>query len=435
MPLMGEQPSPDSAPPRQPQGIFSQIWELELLISGAVVFALLQLPPVLDREFERLAPHVGGFLELAVVYAYWYTGLALYALIASFLLHLTARGYWVGLIGLHSVFPQGVRWENLKYSSTTLRLYRERMPSLPVLIARTDDFCSLIFSFAFVIVFFSAVSLFWVSLLLGGSYTVSELLLGGRYTKELFFLGMTLFMLSSTTISLLDKRLSHKLDPLSRSARFLEKSIELSAYMVLLPLYAPILTVLFSNVRKKAKYLLIILVSVGLTALFLANRLVRSHAVQVDSYSYLPEDRDERAVKPVYYEDQRPADEVFSLEPSIQSDVIRAPYLKLFIPYSADHTERVVAERCPEVEPARKDPAALLRCLARLQPVLLDGKPLSIADFNFYTHPKTGVRGILGYISTQGLAKGGHLLKVGALPRRKSSMRSPRDPYFIRFWI
>jgi hypothetical protein len=33
-------------------------WELELLISGAIVVALFKLPAVVDGLFDQLAPHV-----------------------------------------------------------------------------------------------------------------------------------------------------------------------------------------------------------------------------------------------------------------------------------------------------------------------------------------------------------------------------------------
>ncbi|MFL5542802.1 MAG: hypothetical protein ACJ8J0_27725, partial [Longimicrobiaceae bacterium] len=37
-------------------------WELELLISGALVFGMMQLPGRLDAWFDRLEPGLGGNL-------------------------------------------------------------------------------------------------------------------------------------------------------------------------------------------------------------------------------------------------------------------------------------------------------------------------------------------------------------------------------------
>ena len=38
----------------------SPTWELELFLSGALVFATLQLPAVVDHFFHGLEPHVAG---------------------------------------------------------------------------------------------------------------------------------------------------------------------------------------------------------------------------------------------------------------------------------------------------------------------------------------------------------------------------------------
>ena len=79
----------------------------------------------------------------------------------------------------------------------------------------------------------------------------------------------------------------------------------------------------------------------------------------------------------------------------------------------------------------------MLRCLAEIHRVALDGKPLPGLEFQFSTHPETGVRGILGYIPAAGLPPGSHLLRVEAAPRAEAEPRKnerPPDPYLIRFW-
>src|SRR5437764_873840 len=130
----------------------SPTWELELLISGAVLFALFQLPTVLNGFFARIEPHATSTMLSALLFVQIYVKAIVYALIASFVVHLVARAYWVGLVGLHSVFPKGVRWENFKSGPVTLEVYRSRLVSLPAIISRTDNFCSVIFSFAFLLV-------------------------------------------------------------------------------------------------------------------------------------------------------------------------------------------------------------------------------------------------------------------------------------------
>src|SRR5262245_61517168 len=113
-------PVPAAAEPERRRGLLSgQLWELEMVIAGAVVFALVQLSQAMDAGFDRLAPHLPtGGLAALVLLTYYSKGI-LYALIACFLLNVAARAYWAGLLGLDAVFPEGIRWERLRYGPIT----------------------------------------------------------------------------------------------------------------------------------------------------------------------------------------------------------------------------------------------------------------------------------------------------------------------------
>ena len=58
--------------------------------------------------------------------------------------------------------------------------------------------------------------------------------------------------------------------------------------------------------------------------------------------------------------------------------------------------------------------------------------PLADPSFLLYTHPQTGVRGMLSYIPAADLAAGAHVLIVQAVPRPEAT--EPPEPYRIRFW-
>lgn len=136
--------------------------------------------------------------------------------------------------------------------------------------------------------------------------------------------------------------------------------------------------------------------------------------------------------------------------PSIQSDVIRAPYLRLFIPYTADRHGPAIEQRCPGVEPLQRagprltrptaevDTAAaarVLRCIAELHAVALNGRGLADLQLRFYQHPRTGIRGVIAHIPTAGLPRGENLLLVQPAPRPEPDPdRPPLHPYVIPFW-
>jgi hypothetical protein len=72
---------------------------MELLVSGAVVFCLVQLPSVIGPTFERLGGTLAGDLRVLGGAAHSYVTMVLWVLIGTFVLHLVLRAYWIGLHG------------------------------------------------------------------------------------------------------------------------------------------------------------------------------------------------------------------------------------------------------------------------------------------------------------------------------------------------
>ena len=48
------------------------------------------------------------------------------------------RAYWIGILGLDSAFPQGIRWGRLRYGRLTRAAYQERLSSIPTLARKAD---------------------------------------------------------------------------------------------------------------------------------------------------------------------------------------------------------------------------------------------------------------------------------------------------------
>ena len=428
-----------------------QTWELELVISGAVAFALLQLPSAVDQVYERIDPHLADNLAGGAFLVLYYTKLALYTLIASFMIHIIARAYWVGLVGLEAVFPRGVRWEKATSGPITRKLYQERLPSLPELITKVDDFCSMIFSFSFMVVFIFVFSIVWAGLLGLLALVISRLAFGGEHLGEIFRILAILLLAPVALAPLLDKAFGNKVDPEGPAGRGI-RALNVWAYRALgMGLYGPIMMTLSTNIRKKAFYAVFAAAFVVVFGAFLLSELTRGGLLSLSSEVYVPGKAGENEVSPVYYEDQRPEDGVFPRIPSIQSDVVRDPYVKLFIPYYPRRHNPALRRQCPGVKPLQEEglefenpneaapPAAatrqVLQCLAQIHRVTLDGQPVPGLQFQFATHPRSGLRGIVGYIPAANLAPGSHLLRVEAVPRPEPRKgERPPDPYLIRFW-
>jgi hypothetical protein len=443
-----------AASPSPPKLVFSGAWEQELLISGVVVFALLQVPGALQHRYARMAVHLDGPVSTAAAMAYGYGMLILYTLISSFLANLAARAYWVGLIGLHSVFPGGVRWEKVRQGPITVDEFRRRLPTLPRLIAAADDFCSVIFSVAFMLVLMFGISILWGGALVVVSWLAARTFMGGAHASDVFAAMMAILLVPALAFTF-DRMLGRRLRPGGVAERLVRGGVRTSQRLMMMPLYQPILLVLFSNVRRRAAYPAFYALVAALVGFYVLNdSVIGREGLMLESARFAPSALERHGVDARTYEDQRPEDEIDGVTPSIPTDVIVGPFVRLFIPYTAGRHDAAAAERCPGLRPFREaglhreatdtvdrggDVAALLACLARLQPVRLNGRPLASVPFRFRTDPRTGVRGIVGYVPTQALPRGENVLEIGPSPlpkaREKDEKEKTRQPYIIRFWL
>jgi hypothetical protein len=424
----------------------SPTWELELLISGAVLFALFQLPGVLDGFFARLELHATATVRPAVFFVSLYTKAMVIALTAAFVTHLIARAYWVGLVGLLSVFPAGVRWDEFRAGPIGKAVYRERLSSLPSIIARADNFCSVLFSFGFLIVIFFAYTILLTGIFGAVAFGIAQLFLHGRYVREIFFGCAALLAIFPAVAAIIDRRIGARLEPRSSGARLVRGTMKAMFYLSALGVIGPIFLTLVTNVGRRRMMTIFYAVLIAIFLWVAGDRLVRSDRLSINSYDYVGSS-DAYGVDFRFYESQRPAGELYPRVPSIQSDVIRDPYVKLFIPYSPPRHNEDVAARCPALrplqgrgiqlgaEPAVADTLAapVLRCLAEIHQVTLNGARVADPDFRFYEHPTTGVKGIIAYLATDSLPKGRNTLVVQQAPIPDEPGRKLR-PYVIPFW-
>jgi hypothetical protein len=419
-------------------------WELELLISGALVFGMIQLPARVEAWHDRVAPGLDGGFAAGAFFVTIYAKLALYAVICGFVLHLVIRAYWVAVIGLEAVFPAGIQWEKTRAGPIMRELQRKATPPLQSLIDGADRLASLVFAGGLTLAL-----LFLFSLLLLGALsalafsTVGSFLgsLGTTLVMEVLLFTLILPLLVAT---LIDRRRGDRLDPAGRTARFVRGVGGATTRVMRFAVFQPLLLVIITNLRgQKRATVLVALVGV-LGVLFAGRDKLFTGPGFANAHTYLPDGAGRLALDPDFYEDKRAEGQVVADIPSIQSDMVRDPYVRLFIPYRPRRHNELVPRHCgrgaadslasaprPETEGAE---AAVLRCLARLQPVTLNGRPVAPA-FRFYTQPKTGVRGIAAYIPVAGLPKGENVLVVARLPVTLGRNATPRPPFTIPFWL
>ena len=127
-------------------------WEMELIISGFLTFALLQVPEAIDRLTAHI--FIEGLTLLSQnndLFALVFIKSLSLILAGHFVLHIALRAVWVAFIGLQLSFPGGARLESLKLPER----YRRHLPADPSNVGTMrslDRLASSVYGFALLVV-------------------------------------------------------------------------------------------------------------------------------------------------------------------------------------------------------------------------------------------------------------------------------------------
>lgn len=174
--------------------ISEQSWEPELLISGLAIYASLQMPGVFWRFYQHyqfnLQSGSGIFDEFLPLLIFAVFTTVAYILTITFITHFIVRAFWVGFIGLLSVYPHGIKYDNLPFSKLYVSQARRKLGSAENMASKLDNVSSLIFSIAFsVVLIMAAVAILYIFFFV--LYNVFKLVLGPvifeTYAEILYF--------------------------------------------------------------------------------------------------------------------------------------------------------------------------------------------------------------------------------------------------------
>ena len=130
-----------------------QSWQAELVLSGLVITILFQLPDMFIHWVEPSIIQSGEIEATFLKIASMSFLIGIYCVVILFGIHLLLRGIWIALLGLHSVYPQGIDVASKngmgpKYWQKT----KEQYPNLTQYNVELDANCSIIFSLATMII-------------------------------------------------------------------------------------------------------------------------------------------------------------------------------------------------------------------------------------------------------------------------------------------
>ena len=289
----------------------SPTWELELFLSGAFVFASLQLPGVIEGLFRRLEPHMSESSAIVLFTGALYAKAIAFTLIATFLVHLVSRAQWVALLGLHSEFPQGIRWEEMKLGPITKGVYRQHIPDLPRVIGRLDNFCSIVFSAGLLIVVVFAYSTVMVAVLSGLAYLLALVFNHGQGTQNFLMVIGAVLVAIPLVSSLVDRKFGDRMPPDGRGARVLRALLNGALSFSMMRALGPMMWTLITNIGRARAMLLLYAALAVLLLLSAADRLVQGDRLSFNAYDYFGASR-AHGIRYQNYESQRVDGELYS---------------------------------------------------------------------------------------------------------------------------
>ena len=394
------------------QRLKEESWEAELLVSAIAIFGTFQLFGFIEwatNKFINLLPveqfEYGYFIAFMGL-------LAVSILVSMFIIHFSLRAYWIGLVGLNSVFSD-YSVEDSAYSKIYTEKLLKVLPKQEDTIHKVDELCSVIFSAAFTILLIYTYMSILASVYILSYNLLSDFVPSYVLLIPAFLLGilMTLQGILSIVGNLKKFKKNEKLQTL------LFNLVRWSAVITYGPLYKNILQVsmVFGSNFKKKKWLVRLVLLFFVSGMCVAINKIG----ETNIFSLLDRNKfysDQMYLS--YYSDQN-SDESFLLTPQIQSDIIEGKTVKLFIPVF-HHERNYQKNNCGEFnddeslsneENRLNSRKYFLDCYQKYHKVALNGAPISI-EFLRKDHAVSEQFGIVGFIDREFLKKGNNTLVV-----------------------
>lgn len=389
------------------QRVSEQSWEPELLISGLAIFATIQIPEYVMDSYQyyryNLQLDTGFIDELMPMLVVGVILTALKVLSFAFIFHFMVRAFWVGLMGLRSVFSEGIQYEKLEYSELYRSEMKSRLGTQDSFSLATDRLASVIFSIAFLFVLY----MFGVGFL----YSVFFLFINGVklvVSEEIFDLYSTIILIFTAVVLLSVSVLSVVLNmkKYREQEKFARLHFKLTWYasVVFYPfVYKPVQFLILSFMsnlpKKKAQLYGTIFFSVFM-AIFMSSIFELMNVNLVQPRDFYTARSSASTIVPENYESE--FDGKFFDKASISSPYLKkGEYFSLFIPYSK-MLDRKLSQYCEEATPAdslnRYEKRKLtnqqnIGCTNQFFTVTINQKDTLESDFLFYNHNRTGQAG------------------------------------------
>lgn len=412
-------------------------WQAELLISGLALYGTFYLPGFCYWLCDTLIDWLPVKYYLAGGYFTSFNLLGLSFLTTFFIVHFILRAYWVGLIGLNSVFPEGYKIQDGFYSETYSKKMAGILPDIKDTIKTVDKQCSALFSGAFALMLlYGTIAVLSLVVLLVYMYTrdfIPTAVLNGLIT----IIGIIIFVIAIFSFIANTGEFKHNKKMQTIFFNLSVLSAKIFTPFVFKPMYQIIFTFqsnaksITSNIKIGLPFMLI-----G-SALFVyyimnsnieymmdkgegKNLYIHNNTVYSDNYLDL------------YHKDQA----IFV--PVIDSDIIEGSYVKLFIPILKNESS-IQDDICGEYkeDESIKDEDNLIQnrnfyldCAKKYIHVFINQERYT-ADLLAHKHSQQNRNGLLCYIPGEILSIGKNTLTIEKLENKDNDIYESHN---IQFW-
>jgi hypothetical protein len=393
------------------QRLKNESWEAEILVSAVAIYAIFKsfsaFNWICDLFINKLDPsqyNIGYMITVLGFLAFGILG-------ALFVIHFGLRAYWIGLVGLNSVFPD-YSIEDTAYSKKFTEKMMRKLPRLQNSIKNLDEICSVIFSVAFTLLLvycylglFGSVYLLLYNLL--SDYVVTYIL-----QIPLAFVAVVYINLTITSVIANIKRFKEN----DSIQNWYYKSTMWGSVILYGPLYKNLLqvTMIFgSNFKKKKALVRTMIFMIVFGAALGLYKLTESNYIHLLGFS---KNEDKSRIYNFYYSNNN-LQKSLLLAPEIETEFIKSKSSKLFIPIF-DHEISKYEKHCgldklPTSNEEQKSEGrqAYLNCYEQNHAIFIDEKPISSKFFKA-DHSVTGQFGIQTFIDLSEFKNGNHTLKI-----------------------
>ena len=413
----------DTPPPKEPAWLIDlgiQSWQAELVMSGLIVTGLFQLPDVFISLVEPSIIQSGEleftFLKIASM------GLlmGIDVLVIIFGIHLLFRGIWIALLGLNSVYPNGINTKSTKgMGEKYWQKSKDKYPDLTAYCAKLDADCSVLFSSATVIIIMvSSISICVLVFYKLSTYLMSVFPIT---PKHIITVGVGIYF-TFLVVNLLLWYLGKKYPDNKTIEKIVTRFGDVVGYVFSLYIFQKpvgyITSIQMSNSKSKYGFLIMMICSL-LIGTVVGKQMRKSNAFydfEVDKYFTF--NNNPHQILAFNYENliEKEA-EIYS--PIIQSDVVTDDFLKVFIPNIArerEHmnlkeysfTERIKMKNAQR-EAIDKDRFEVYK---QFNSIYINDTLQANLNYQFYEHPQASERGLLVYVPSDKFVKGRNILEI-----------------------